>query len=72
MPRLWIVHLLSASNLEVRFKPSSHSGDGRYANNGWMMECPDAMTKLTWDNAIMISPRLAKELEQSRWHSNFP
>ncbi|MFP6854705.1 MAG: 4Fe-4S dicluster domain-containing protein, partial [Opitutales bacterium] len=39
--------------------------DGRYANNGWMQECADPLTKLTWDNAILISPRLAKELEKS-------
>ena len=63
---------LSASNLEIRFKPSSHAGDGRYANNGWLMECPDAMTKLTWDNAILISPRLAKELEQRDGVQIFP
>lgn len=63
---------LSASNLEVRFAPSSHAGDGRYANNGWMMECPDPMTKLTWDNAILISPRLAKELEEQQGIQIFP
>lgn len=63
---------LSASNLEVRFKASSHAGDGRSANNGWMMECPDPMTKLTWDNPILISPRLAKELEADSGISIFP
>ncbi|MEM8866695.1 MAG: TAT-variant-translocated molybdopterin oxidoreductase [Verrucomicrobiota bacterium] len=63
---------LSADSLEVRFKASSHAGDGRYANNGWMMECPDPMTKLTWDNAILISPRLAKELEQVQGIQIFP
>ncbi|WP_269523537.1 TAT-variant-translocated molybdopterin oxidoreductase [Coraliomargarita parva] len=57
---------LGTDNLEVRFAPSSHAYDGRYANNGWLMECPDPMTKLTWDNAILISPRLAKEL-QEKW-----
>ncbi|ADE53047.1 TAT-variant-translocated molybdopterin oxidoreductase [Coraliomargarita akajimensis] len=60
------VPALSATSLEVRYKPSSHAGDGRFANNGWMMECPDPMTKLTWDNPILISPRLAKELEQAQ------
>ena len=35
--------------------------DGRFANNGWLQECPDPMSKLTWDNAIFISPKLAKE-----------
>ena len=54
---------LGLSNLELRFIPSFHALDGRFANNGWMMECPDPITKLTWDNALMVSPRLAKELE---------
>jgi len=56
---------LGLSNLELRFIPSFHAYDGRYANNGWMMECPDPITKLTWDNALLISPRLAKELESA-------
>lgn len=63
---------LSASSLEVRYRPSSHAGDGRYANNGWMMECPDPMTKLTWDNPILISPRLAKELQEKDGVQIFP
>jgi MoCo/4Fe-4S cofactor protein with predicted Tat translocation signal len=63
---------LSADALEVRFEPSSHAYDGRYANNGWLLETPDAMTKLTWDNAILISPRLAKDLQASQGISIFP
>lgn len=63
---------LSSDFLEVRFASSSHAGDGRYANNGWMMECPDPITKLTWDNAILISPRLAKELEEKQGIPIFP
>ncbi len=62
----------STDQLEVRYRPSSHAGDGRYANNGWMMECPDPMTKLTWDNAILISPRLAKELQDEQGIPIFP
>ncbi|MFA5263448.1 MAG: TAT-variant-translocated molybdopterin oxidoreductase [Opitutaceae bacterium] len=53
---------LSASNLEVRFVADYKVDDGRFSNNGWLQECPDPMTKLAWDNAILISPRLAKEL----------
>jgi molybdopterin-containing oxidoreductase family iron-sulfur binding subunit len=55
------VPTVSETALEVRFVPGM-TWDGRYANNGWMQECPDAMTKLTWDNAIYVSPRLAKQL----------
>lgn len=54
---------LSVDAIEVRFVPNAHTYDGRYANNGWMMECPDPITKLTWDNAILIGPSLAKKLE---------
>ena len=36
--------------------------DGRYANNGWLQELPDPVTKLTWDNALLISPKTATDL----------
>ncbi len=52
----------SLENLEVRFVRDNLIDDGRFANNGWLQECPEPITKLTWDNAIIISPRLAGEL----------
>ena len=36
--------------------------DGRYANNGWLQELPDPVTKLTWDNALYVSPKTATAL----------
>jgi len=48
--------------LEVRILDDYSVGDGSFTNNGWMQECPDPMTKLTWDNAIIVSPKLATEL----------
>ncbi len=51
----------SSDSLEVVFVNDAKVDDGRYNNNGWLQECPDPMNKLTWDNAIIISPRLAKE-----------
>lgn len=50
-------------NLELVFAVDACVDDGRYANNGWLQECPDPMTKMTWDNAIYVSPRLANELD---------
>ncbi|HSY74520.1 MAG TPA: TAT-variant-translocated molybdopterin oxidoreductase [Dongiaceae bacterium] len=52
----------SASNLEVIFYRDSKVDDGRYANNGWMQELPDLITKMTWDNAVLISRKTAREL----------
>ena len=53
---------LSKGNLEVRFISDCKMDDGRFANNGWLQECPDPITKISWDNAIQISPVLAREL----------
>jgi MoCo/4Fe-4S cofactor protein with predicted Tat translocation signal len=36
--------------------------DGRYANNGWLQELSDPVTKLTWDNALLVSPNTATKL----------
>jgi len=47
--------------LEVTFRESA-TYDGRYANNGWLLETPDFMTKVTWDNPALIGPATAKEL----------
>ncbi len=72
LPELPQGKTLSAENLDLTLTPSFNAWDGRYANNGWMQECPDPLTKLTWDNAILISPRLAKELQETSGVSILP
>ncbi len=52
----------SSQNLEVIFYRDSKVDDGRYANNGWMQELPDPITKMTWDNAVLVSRKTAREL----------
>jgi len=47
--------------LEINFRPDPTIWDGRYANNGWLQELPKPFTRLTWDNAAIISPTLAEE-----------
>jgi MoCo/4Fe-4S cofactor protein with predicted Tat translocation signal len=39
-----------------------HVKDGRLGNVSWLQELPDSMSKLCWDNALLVSPTLAKEL----------
>ena len=53
---------LTLNNLEIVFQASPTVFDGRFANNGWLQELPDSMTKLVWDNAAIFSPKTAKEL----------
>jgi MoCo/4Fe-4S cofactor protein with predicted Tat translocation signal len=53
---------MSKDALEVRFVADPRMDDGRFNNNGWLQECPDPITKISWDNAVLVSPRLAKEL----------
>jgi molybdopterin-containing oxidoreductase family iron-sulfur binding subunit len=47
--------------LEVTFHPDPSIWDGRFANNGWLQELPRPFSKLTWDNAALISPALAEK-----------
>jgi molybdopterin-containing oxidoreductase family iron-sulfur binding subunit len=53
---------LGRENLEILFCPDMSVYDGRFANNGWLQEVPDALTKLTWDNAVLLSPATAAAL----------
>ncbi len=48
---------------EVAFQPDPTVYDGRFANNGWLQELPKPITTLTWDNAVLMSPRTARELD---------
>jgi molybdopterin-containing oxidoreductase family iron-sulfur binding subunit len=47
--------------IEIVFGTDSKMDDGRYANNGWLQELPDSITKVTWDNAALMSPALAAQ-----------
>ncbi|HSP69218.1 MAG TPA: 4Fe-4S dicluster domain-containing protein, partial [Bryobacteraceae bacterium] len=51
----------AASGIEVGFIPSATTWDGRFANNAWMQEAPDPITKLVWGNVVLVSPAMARE-----------
>ncbi|MCA1657861.1 MAG: hypothetical protein LC627_01015, partial [Verrucomicrobiaceae bacterium] len=52
----------TADSPEIVLVRSYSIDDGRYINNGWLQEMPDPVTKLTWDNAALLSPVYAKHL----------
>ncbi|MEZ4648562.1 MAG: TAT-variant-translocated molybdopterin oxidoreductase [Candidatus Eisenbacteria bacterium] len=51
-----------ADEIEVVLAQDACVFDGRFANNGWLQELPNTFTKLTWDNALLIGPRMAQEM----------
>jgi molybdopterin-containing oxidoreductase family iron-sulfur binding subunit len=51
-----------ADGPELVFRASPAVWDGRFANNAWLQELPDPITKITWDNAALVSPATAAGL----------
>ena len=53
----------AGGQFEVRFlqHPSLH--DGRFASNGWLQEMPEPLTKVVWDNPVILSVSDAKSLD---------
>jgi molybdopterin-containing oxidoreductase family iron-sulfur binding subunit len=49
-----------AEGLELVLFPGFATLDGRHANNSWLQETPDPVTKLTWDNPLSLSVQDAK------------
>ena len=48
---------------ELNFRRDPSIYDGRFSNNGWLQELPKPLTKLTWDNPIMIGPAMAERMK---------
>ncbi len=53
---------------ELVFRADPYLYDGRFANNTWLQELPRPITKLTWDNAVLVSPATAQRLHLENQH----
>ena len=51
----------AAIELNIRRDPTIY--DGQFSNNGWLQELPKPMTKLAWDNAVLMGPKMAGRLQ---------
>ncbi|WP_153556451.1 TAT-variant-translocated molybdopterin oxidoreductase [Roseimaritima sediminicola] len=60
---LSVTYEINQNDIEIVFTAADGIYDGRFANNGWLQEMPQALTKLTWDNAALMSPHTARQLK---------
>ncbi len=51
----------AAQGMEIIFRPDATIWDGSFANNGWLQELPKPANKMTWDNAVWISPTTSQQ-----------
>jgi molybdopterin-containing oxidoreductase family iron-sulfur binding subunit len=51
-----------AGEIEIVLRPDPAIGDGSFCNNAWLQELPKPFSKLTWDNAALVSPATARKL----------
>lgn len=52
----------TAGDIEIQFYQSVSLRDGKYSNNPWLLELPDPVTKVTWDNYIAMSMLTTRDL----------
>jgi MoCo/4Fe-4S cofactor protein with predicted Tat translocation signal len=66
----WDRHLsggapITSEGYEIVLQTDPTIHDGRFANNGWLQELPKPVTRLTWDNVVLMSPATARALDVS-------
>jgi MoCo/4Fe-4S cofactor protein with predicted Tat translocation signal len=52
-----------AADITLLFRPDPSVWDGRFANNAWLQELPRPLTKMTWDNPLLVSRAIADRLK---------
>jgi len=67
-PMLAALTAASQEGFELTLYTNTGLGDGQQANNPWLQELPDPITRVTWDNYLTMSASDAKELGIKNWH----
>ncbi len=62
LPQLQGIVAWDGKSIELNFRRDPTIYDGQFSNNGWLQELPKPMSKLTWDNAVLIGPKMAERL----------
>jgi MoCo/4Fe-4S cofactor protein with predicted Tat translocation signal len=52
-----------AKSIEINFRRDPCVYDGCFSNNGWLQELPKPMSKMTWDNPVLIGPAMAARMD---------
>ncbi|HSP17161.1 MAG TPA: TAT-variant-translocated molybdopterin oxidoreductase [Thermoanaerobaculia bacterium] len=50
------------TGIEVELRPDPTIFDGRFANNSWLQELPKPITKITWENVVLVGPQTARQI----------
>jgi len=60
---------VKTGDVELVLTASPHTFDGRFANNAWLQETPEFLSKMTWKNVLYIGPKTAKRkgLKNRTW-----
>jgi len=59
-----------ASGMELNFVQMTGAGVGTIANNPWLLEFPDPITRVSWDNYLSVSAADAAEMGLKNWNES--
>jgi Fe-S-cluster-containing dehydrogenase component len=54
---------MEQNKVELNFRRDPSIYDGSFSNNGWLQELPKPMSKMTWDNPVLIGPAMAERMQ---------
>jgi molybdopterin-containing oxidoreductase family iron-sulfur binding subunit len=57
-----------STGLDLVLYTKTGMGDGQQANNPWLQEFPDPITRVSWDNYVTVSKKDAESLGLENWN----